>query len=69
MVDFQAMRRTYSSLMHCFLSEFGTKNQQPKEYAGAAGFVAFTAEMKRRGVQRELEMMFKDNPAKAIGLP
>ena len=31
---------------------------------------AFAAEMKRRGfTERELEMMFKDNPAKAIGLP
>jgi hypothetical protein len=28
------------------------------------------SEMKRRGfTERELEMMFKDNPAKAIGLP
>ena len=55
---------------HCFLSEFWTKNQPPKEYAGAAGAGAFAAEMKKRGfTDRELEMMFKDNPAKAIGLP
>ena len=55
---------------HCFLSEFWTKNQPPKEYAGASGVGAFAAEMKRRGfTDRELEMMFKDNPAKAIGLP
>src|SRR5437867_1510763 len=55
---------------HCFLSEFWTKNQQPKEYAGAAGVGVFAAEMKKRGfTERELEMMFKDNPAKAIGLP
>ena len=55
---------------HCFLSEFWTKNQPPKEYAGAAGVGAFAAEMKKRGfTDRELEMMFKDNPAKAIGLP
>jgi hypothetical protein len=55
---------------HCFLSEFWTKNQAPKEYAGAAGVGAFAAEMKKRGfTDRELEMMFKDNPAKAIGLP
>jgi len=54
---------------HCFLSEFWTKNQAPKEYAGAAGIGAFAAEMKKRGfTDRELEMMFKDNPAKAIGL-
>jgi hypothetical protein len=55
---------------HCFLSEFWTKNQGPKEYAGAAGIGAFAAEMKKRGFKdRELDMMFKDNPAKAIGLP
>jgi hypothetical protein len=55
---------------HCFLSEFWTKNQAPKEYAGAAGVGAFAAEMKKRGfTDRELEMMFKENPAKAIGLP
>ncbi|PYR34819.1 MAG: hypothetical protein DMF89_09320 [Acidobacteria bacterium] len=54
---------------HCFLSEFWTKNQPPKEYAGAAGVGAFAAELKKRGfTDRELEMMFKDNPAKAIGL-
>jgi hypothetical protein len=54
---------------HCFLSEFWTKNQAPKEYAGAAGVGAFAAEMKKRGfTDRELEMMFKDNPARAIGL-
>ena len=39
-------------------------------YAGAAGVGALAAEMKkRRFTDRELEMMFKDNPAKAIGLP
>jgi predicted metal-dependent phosphotriesterase family hydrolase len=54
---------------HCFLSEFCTKNDPPKEYAGAAGIGAFAAEMKKRGfTDRELEMMFKENPAKAIGL-
>jgi hypothetical protein len=58
---------------HCFLSEFWTGNGgngSPKEYAGAAGVGAFAAEMRRRGfTDRELEMMFKDNPARAIGLP
>ena len=55
---------------HCFLSEFWTKTQPPKEYAGAAGVGAFAAELKKRGfTDRELEMMFKDNPARAIGLP
>ena len=55
---------------HCFLSEFWTKNQVPKEYAGAAGIGAFAAEMKKRGfTDRELDMMFRDNPARAIGLP
>ena len=54
---------------HCFLSEFWTKNQAPKDYAGAPGVGAFAAEMKKRGfTYRELEMMFKDNPARAIGL-
>jgi hypothetical protein len=54
---------------HCFLSEFWTKNDPPKEYAVAAGIGAFAAEMKKRGfTDRELEMMFKDNPARAIGL-
>jgi hypothetical protein len=54
---------------HCFLSEFWTRNQAPKEYAGAAGIGAFAAEMKKRGfTDRELDMMFKDNPAQAIGL-
>jgi hypothetical protein len=55
---------------YCFISEFWTKNGPPKEYAGAAGVAAFAAEMKKRGfTDRELEIMFKDNPAKAIGLP
>jgi hypothetical protein len=54
---------------HCFLSEFWTRNDPPKEYAGAAGVGAFAAEMKKRGfTEHELEIMFKDNPAKAIGL-
>jgi hypothetical protein len=55
---------------HCFLSEFWTRNQAPKEYAGGAGIGAFAAEMKKRGfTDRELDMMFKANPARAIGLP
>src|SRR4029077_4575505 len=55
---------------HCFISEFWTKNQPPKVYGDAAGVGPFAAEMKKRGfTDRELEMMFKDNPAKAIGLP
>jgi hypothetical protein len=42
----------------------------PKEYAGAAGIGASAAEMKKRGFSDcELDTMFKDNPAKAIGLP
>jgi predicted metal-dependent phosphotriesterase family hydrolase len=57
---------------HCFLSEFWTKNGgngSSKEYAGAAGVGAFAAEMKKRGfTDGELEMMFKNNPARAIGL-
>jgi hypothetical protein len=53
---------------HCFLSEFWTKNQAPKEYAGAPGVGAFAAETKKRGLtDRELEMMFKDNPPGRLG--
>ena len=53
----------------CFLSEFWTKLDGPREYAGAAGVSAFAEAMRARGFSnRELEMMFKENPAKALGL-
>jgi predicted metal-dependent phosphotriesterase family hydrolase len=42
----------------------------PREYAGAAGVGAFAEVMRSHGFSnRELEMMFKENPAKALGLP
>jgi hypothetical protein len=54
----------------CFLSEFWTKVDGPREYAGAAGVGAFAEVMRSHGFSnRELEMMFKENPAKALGLP
>ena len=54
----------------CVLSEFWTKLDGPREYAGAAGVSAFAKAMRARGFSnRELEMMFKENPAKALGLP
>ena len=54
----------------CFLSEFWTKVDGAREYAGAAGVGAFAEVMRSHGfTNRELEMMFKDNPAKALGLP
>jgi hypothetical protein len=54
----------------CFLSEFWTKVDGPREYAGAAGVGAFADVMRLHGfTNRELEMMFKENPAKALGLP
>jgi hypothetical protein len=53
----------------CFLSEFWTKVTAPKEYGGLEGVGAFAEVMRARGfTDRELELMFKDNPAKALGL-
>ena len=54
---------------YCFLSEFWTKVTAPKEYAGLEGVGAFAEAMRARGfTDHELEIMFKDNPAKALGL-
>jgi hypothetical protein len=54
---------------YCFLSEFWTKVTAPKEYAGLEGIGAFAETMRAHGfTDRELEIMFKDNPAKALGL-
>jgi hypothetical protein len=53
----------------CFLSEFWTKVTAPKEYGGIEGVGAFADVMRAHGfTDRELELMFKDNPAKALGL-
>jgi predicted metal-dependent phosphotriesterase family hydrolase len=54
----------------CFLSEFWTKVGPPREYAGPDGVGAFAEAMRARGfTDRELDRMFKENPAKALGVP
>jgi hypothetical protein len=53
----------------CFISEFWTKLTMPREYAGFAGVGAFAEAMRARGfTDRELELMFQENPAKALGV-
>jgi hypothetical protein len=53
----------------CFLSEFWTKVSAPKEYGGLDGVGAFAEKMRAQGfTDRELDLMFKENPAKALGL-
>jgi predicted metal-dependent phosphotriesterase family hydrolase len=53
----------------CFISEFWTKLNLPREYAGFDGVGAFAEQMRARGfTDRELELMFKENPAKALGV-
>jgi hypothetical protein len=53
----------------CFISEFWTKIDAPKEYGGLAGIGAFAEAMRAHGfTDRELDLMFKENPAKALGL-
>src|SRR5215475_6479229 len=54
----------------CFLSEFWTKVSAPKEYGGPEGVGAFAEAMRARGfTDGELDLLFKENPAKALGLP
>lgn len=54
---------------HCFISEFWTKVSSPKEYGGFDGVGAFAEAMRAKGfTNRELDIMFKDNPAKLLGL-
>jgi hypothetical protein len=54
---------------HCFISEFWTKNN-PREYAEPEGMGAFVEKMKAKGFSdHDLDLMFKDNPAKLLGLP
>ncbi len=54
---------------YCFISEFWTKVSAPKEYAGTDGIGAFAEAMRAHGfTDKELELMFKENPAKALGL-
>jgi hypothetical protein len=52
-----------------FISEFWTKNTAPKEYGGLDGIGVFAEAMRAQGfTDRELDVMFKENPAKALGL-
>ncbi len=54
----------------CFLSEFWTKAGPPREYGGLEGIGAFAEAMRAHGfTDRELDLLFKENPAKALGLP
>ena len=54
---------------YCFLSEFWTKVSAPKEYGGLEDVGAFAETMRAHGfTDRELDLMFKENPAKALGL-
>jgi hypothetical protein len=54
----------------CFLSEFWTKAGPPREYGGLEGIGAFAEVMRAHGfTDRELDLLFKENPAKALGLP
>src|ERR1700730_17992899 len=53
----------------CFLSEFWTKVNAPKEYGGLDGVGAFAEAMRAHGfTDSELDLLFKENPAKALGL-
>ena len=52
-----------------FLSEFWTKVSPPREYGGLDGVGAFVEAMRAHGfTDRELDLLFKENPAKALGL-
>jgi hypothetical protein len=52
-----------------FLSEFWTKVSAPKEYGGLDGVGAFAEAMRAHGfTDRELDLLVKENPAKALGL-
>lgn len=53
----------------CFLSEFWTKVSAPKEYGGLEGVGAFAETMRARGfTDGELDLLFRENPVKALGL-
>ena len=52
----------------CLISEFWT-SKAPKEYAGLDGVGAFVEAMHARGfTDHELDLMFKDNPARLLRL-
>ena len=53
---------------HCLISEFWTQ-KTPKEYAEPDGVGAFVEAMRARGfTDHELDVMFKENPARLLGL-
>jgi Family of unknown function (DUF6282) len=53
---------------HCLISEFWT-SLRPLEYGGLDGVGAFVAAMRAKGfTDRELDLMFKENPARLLGL-
>jgi hypothetical protein len=54
---------------HCLISEFWTKAEPPKEYGRLDGMGAFAEAMRSRGfTDHELDLMFKENPARLLGL-
>jgi hypothetical protein len=54
---------------HCLISEFWTKKEAPREYAGLDGVAAFVEAMHSRGFDdRELDTIVKRNPARLLGL-
>jgi hypothetical protein len=53
----------------CFLSEFWTKIGPPREYGGLDGVGALAEAMRAHGfTDKELDLLFKENPAKLLGL-
>lgn len=54
---------------HCLISEFWTKNDEPRVYADLEGVGAFVEGMHARGFSdQELDIMVKRNPALLLGL-
>ena len=54
---------------HCLMSEFWT-HKSPRVYAGLEGIGDFVEAMHARGfTDRELDIMFKENPARLLELP
>jgi hypothetical protein len=53
----------------CLISEFWTSAQPPKEYGNIDGVGAFAEAMRARGFSNhELDVMFKENPARLLAL-
>jgi hypothetical protein len=54
---------------HCLISEFWTKVTSPKVYGDPEGVGAFAEALRSRGLtDRDLDLMFKENPARLLGL-